>query len=150
MMVDPPTPSVQRTPAEQFRAAIVLTVLLVAICAGLTYSFYWWMHGRHVPLIMATAEVNSETCRAADQPVYVELRNGSSKTIERASVRLVAKRPGRSSEVTKYTSLDIDHIVSPGRKLTACAIADLIDDAKGEDPRLLEWTARVETVKFSE
>ena len=94
MMVDPPTPSVQRTPAEQFRAAIVLTVLLVAICAGLTYSFYWWMHGRHVPLIMATAEVNSETCRAADQPVYVELRNAPLRRLSERAFDLLRSDRG--------------------------------------------------------
>ena len=106
---------------------------------GTGYAYDWWSYDRHVALVVATARVDPEKCVEAGFPVYLEVFNGSTKTVESTSFSIIAKRPNRSTNVSDFRDTT-DHIIKPGGRLTACANPTLKPEAKDEDPRKLEWS----------
>ncbi|MGF9764608.1 hypothetical protein AAII07_56955 [Microvirga sp. 0TCS3.31] len=130
-------------------AVIVVAGLTGATAAGL-YGYEWWTYDRHRALVEVSATTDAR-CDEPQFPIMVRIANNSTKAIENTRLELVAKRPGRSSDVTKpYSSMENDHIIPPGRKLWICAMDEFVDDAKSEDPRKLEWSAYLVSVTFAD
>jgi hypothetical protein len=118
---------------------------------GTLLIWQWWTSDRHRNQIAISTEINPTKCPDPKRPVHVSIRNNSSKIIDRLSLGLEARRPGRSADVTTgYFSMDSDYHVPPGKGLSACANKKLADDARDEDPTKLIWTAVLLSVHFSD
>ena len=116
--------------------------------AGL-YGWHWWSHDRHTALLVAKVKIDSSRCSDADLPVWVELFNGSTKTIEHASFLVTAKRPGHSEEIAEFHKR-ADYLIPPNKRLFACAAPTIKREAQGEDVRVLEWDIGLTSVRFSD
>jgi hypothetical protein len=131
--------------------AVVAVVSVTGVIAAGIYGWGWWSHDRHAALVQVTATIDPNECRENPaQPILVTIENRSTKTIEETQFDLVGKRPRRSSDVTTYHLFEVDYIIAPKERLRGCFSAVLIEDAKGEDLRSLEWSTRYTTVRFAE
>ncbi len=121
---------------------------LSASAAGL-YGWHWWSHDRHAALLVAKVKIDPSRCSDAGLPVWFELFNGSSKTIEHASFYVTAKRPGQSEELAELHK-KADYLIPPNKRLFACAAPAIKREAQGEDIRVLEWNIGLTNVRFSD
>jgi hypothetical protein len=147
---------------DQFRRLVRLllkwALIAAAVVAGLTgevaasiHGYEWWTYDRHLALVNISTSLDDPRCNTPEFPVLVRIENRSTKTIAQTRFELAAKRPNRSSDVTKqYNTKDNDYIIPPGKTLTGCEIDELVDDERGEDPRKLEWSAYLVSVEFED
>jgi hypothetical protein len=116
---------------------------------GLAYWHSWYTNDRHVPNVMVTVNAQDRGCTDPQYPIAVELENKSGRTVERVSFYLVAKRPGRSSNLVSGGQRSSDHILAPGQKIGLCFREPQLSEAV-EDPRKnLEWSHDIKIVTFA-
>ena len=72
--------------------------------------------------------------------MFVRILNNSSRTVERVSFSLEARRKGYSTNFATYATYSDDKIIKPGEGYGTCWRAPLRSDVK-DDPSALEWKA---------
>jgi hypothetical protein len=87
---------------------------------------------------------------AADVPLAIVIHNGSARTIEKTDLYLKARRPNRSTDLTGSGSYLSDQIIKANEVWAQCWSANLKEEAKGEDPRKLDWSVSWVSVTFAD
>jgi hypothetical protein len=63
------------------------------------------------------------------------------------SLSLAAHKPGRSSDISKYSSYTDDHTIEPNKGYGACWSAPEFTESV-LDPRELQWSVKYKTIYF--
>ena len=115
---------------------------------GISSGWQWWSHDRHLRHITIEVSTSSELCEDPQSPVFLRVRNGSTRSIEAMSIYIHAQRLGQSTDLTSFQSYQLEEVIEPGGQTGRCWPAALGDGAMNEDPRTLEWSIRSYIVYF--
>lgn len=140
---------------------------LVALLTGGAWSWHWWKHDRHVPnLRVVVINGNSagvpskvvagdrpvETLCKGEFPIFVGYTNGSTRTVEHISIRLVAHLPQHSTNILEWEAqATMDRIVPPHEGFGSCWKFALKDAFK-DNPKTADaiYEGEVWSVTFEE
>jgi hypothetical protein len=131
-----------------FKWLLIAAGVLIAVAlllAGGVWGFNWYTHDRHVEQIKVIASTDRNICKDDKFPITVIIRNASGKTVEKVSFSLSARRPGRSSDLTKYNSYDDDHLIEPNKGHGTCWSAPELKELVA-DPRELQWSINYKSI----
>ncbi len=118
----------------------VLILLLVVGAAGLFGFDYLQQQKRaeeyrkREESITLSAAYDMGRC-SAEFPIFVEIRNGYTETIESLTFELGGYREGHSSTIYKGLSYTSDRILAPGETYTACWTQPSLDYGAQETPQ---------------
>jgi hypothetical protein len=129
-------------------AVVVVAGLTGATAAGL-YGYEWWAYDRHKANVHVAIFTDDKNCNA-DFPLAIVIHNGSARTIEKTDLYLKARRPNRSTDLTGSGSYLSDQIIKANEVWAQCWSANLKEEAKGEDPRKLDWSVSWVSVTFAD
>jgi hypothetical protein len=79
-------------------------------------------------------------------PLGVQVMNHSNRTVQHVTLRLEARRAGRSTDLVSYLGRDLqmDNIIPPGEGYGYCwTLPELTGLEAGENPRSLVWSVKV-------
>ena len=130
---------------------LVGILVLVAAAVGI---YFWVQNNREVAersLVTGTAKYDPQRCADPKFPIFVSITNNASKTVNKITFDLIAKRPGYSSSVySDYTNTD--RIMSGHTVSSTCWSLDsfYVKDGliKGSRISQLEWSIQIWSVTF--
>ncbi len=95
------------------------------------------------------AEAQAHDLCLKGSPIQVRVLNGSRRTVELVKFHLIAKLPGRSTNLVEITlNPDTDRILRPHEEVVLCRrIPKLSFPAS---PASLEWSAQIDSVRFAD
>jgi hypothetical protein len=131
-------------------AALAL-ILLVGALVGLYMFFQQSDRNGAADLVHGTSS-GTEGCTDPAKPVFVELSNGSDRQLNVVRFRLIAKRPGFSSEAYSdyFTS---DKIIAPHKTFGSCWALNQyrgLSTLPGKpSPADFEWFLDISSVDFA-
>lgn len=128
--------------------AILGLVALGAVIAGITYGYNYVTYDRQASNVTIAVHPLRLRCTDDSFPLWVTIRNGSSKALERVGFRLEARRRGYSSNLATSNTYYSDKFPEPGRTYGSCWSAPLKSATK-DDPHDLEWTIGTSSITFA-
>lgn len=133
------------------RALLVVAVLGLVLWGGVA-AYEHWSYDRHVKKVMISVAMHpagaGAICSdAQDRPLFVDIVNNSTKTVEELSFRLRATRKGESTNLASRRAYSSDKVLQPGEAWGGCLPAVLEDDAT-VDPLGLEWSVGGRIITF--
>lgn len=94
------------------------------------------------------AEAQAHGLCLKGEPIQISIANDSNRTIEFVQFRLVAKRPGHSTNLVEdMGNLNSDRILRPNEEAVLCRQAPSLSLPFSSAD--LEWSARIDSVRFS-
>lgn len=133
----------------------MVTAVVVGSLVGIAVLIFvavraweWWDYDRHAANIVITVGARPDC--SDTHPIFVGVVNNSERILNSTAVSLAARRPGRSSDIAGFNYLEDDLIIRPGDGAGQCWRVSLSDDAKGENPRKLEWSVNYARYRFGD
>jgi len=112
---------------------------------------YFWLDNyvnNTIPREKVIIDASLDKTCDKDFPIYVKILNGSDRTIEKVSFDLVARYPGRSTNVAGFHYYSDDHVLKPLTGFGSCWKAPLDDSHKNEPVASFEWSAKINYINF--
>lgn len=133
------------------KALLVVAVFGLLLWVGVT-AYEHWTYERYVKNVAISVTVHPRGAGAIcsdaqDRPLYVDIVNDSSKTVEEVTFRLRAERKGETTNLASHRAYNSDRVLKPGEAWGACLPALLQDDAT-VDPLGLEWSVGGRIITF--
>ncbi len=97
----------------------------------------------------AIAEAEALGLCLKSSPIRLRIVNGSSSTVEETTFSFIAKMPKRSTDLaSSRKQFRSDKILEPGEEQSACfPVPEL---SRNVDPETLQWSARIDSVRFAD
>jgi hypothetical protein len=133
------------------KGLLAIAVLGLLLWGGLA-AYVHWTYERHVKKVDISVTVHPEgagaICSDAQgRPLFVDIVNNSTKTVEEISFRLKARREGQAENLASRRTYSSDKMLKPGETWGGCLPAALQDDVN-IDPLDLEWSVGGRIVTF--
>ena len=133
------------------KALLAIAVFGLLLWVGVT-AYEHWTYDRHVKKVAVSVTVHPQGAGAIcsdaqDRPLYVDIVNNSSKTVEEISFRLRAQHKGDTTNLASRRAYSSDKILKPGEAWGGCLPAAL-QDGVTVDPLGLEWSVGGRIVTF--
>jgi hypothetical protein len=94
--------------------------LLLSLIYVISQSYQWYTLTRHENKIHVLAKFDKKLCKFKQYPLFVEIKNNSSRTIEKAKIKIDVTRIGRSTKLNDYSDLESDKIIKPKESYGVC------------------------------
>ena len=111
---------------------------------------YWYTYERHAANVVVSVSATNDFCATEENyPIWVLIKNGSSRPLESTVFRFVAKIPGHSSNIVLEGYSFTDQIVQPGYRFQQCHAVPQMWDYRDRDARAarsFDWS--LEDVRF--
>ena len=112
---------------------------------GITYAYNYVTYDRHVANVQIVVSAHKKDsgglcADTPERPLFIDIINNSSKTIEQVIFSLEARRPGYSINLATHEFYTDDHIRKPSEGFGSCWRAPLESELT-DSPRELEWKA---------
>jgi len=137
------------------RTLALITIALVGLIVVTLVGF--WLHNyvtNTLPKSKVTVIVLKDLvhCSNPKWPILIKVVNHSARTILSTSVRLEARLPGRSTNYSRWQTLDSDYIIRPNEELSTCwstpPISYAYENKPDIDKNALVWTLDDFDVRF--
>jgi hypothetical protein len=129
----------------------VIGVVLALIVGAIAFTAYYNDSTSQSTYVDRDSQVkvsvsyNATAC-GAGFPLRTTISNFADKAINSISWTLAAYVPGRSSDITKFTSYSSDYILEPKREITLCYKAPELTEA--HEPSTLRWEVQLPVISF--
>ena len=150
------------------RSAGIVTAGLVLLVALIVVMWNWgtdWRHWQHIqsfavwsldtesqaPFKTGTGKTVSRKCEKVS-PIFIAIKNGSSKTWKRISYELNGFLPGSSADITSELDSHSQYwIVRPGSVLFGCETPSLKPEYQDHEelPRAL-WSITINSIEWTD
>jgi hypothetical protein len=126
---------------------VAALVGIAAVVAGGLYGFRWYTHERHAAKVQFIVEYDQKKC-AEPFPLHIIVGNLSGRTINKVSFWVEARKPGHSTNLTKFDTHSDDKIIPPEQGWGICwRLPQLTEKV---DPQTLQWMIVHPTITFAE
>lgn len=133
------------------QALLAIAVLFLLLWAGLA-AYVHLTYERHVKKVDISVTIHPKgsgaiCADAQGRPLFVDIVNNSTKTVEEVSFRLKARREGQAENLASRRTYSSDKMLKPGETWGGCLPAALQDDVT-VDPLDLDWSVGGRVVTF--
>ncbi len=125
----------------------VLIIIGLVVVGGGGFGYYWTQM-LPAPQVEVRVQTKPNPCTDAYAPLFVAVINHSRRTVTKVNYRLIATRPGYSTNLVDGNDLrQFDGVTPPGGGLGYCQTVPNIPE-RFLSWQTLEWTAEIVSVTF--
>ena len=126
----------------------VLIIIGLVVAAGAGFGYYWTRMLPASQVEVRVGQTKPNPCTDVYTPLFVAVINHSRRTVTKVSYRLIAKRPGDSTNLAGGDDIrQFDGVTAPGGGLGYCQTVPNLSE-RFLSWQTLEWSAEIVSVSF--
>lgn len=98
-------------------AIILVLGYLVKICFDISN---WYTYERHASKVEVVVKFDNNICSNKKFPLFVSIKNNSSRTVESINIYVNVYRHGHSTKLNSWDNLELDNIIKSSYYYSTC------------------------------